>query len=307
VSNHEAHASKVYQECWSSAPRAPDGLCDVVSRDEQRIEEEIAGVHRPARPRNLSSTYLEQAADTLYAMGNPPSLYKPWPPPPARDDNQRQRAMMALAARRSRRVMGRTAVLFAALAAESYVNEFISAHIAADSRQYRTLDALNPVNKYLRGTHEAYGENLFFRDREPMQVIAALFEMRTKLVHPKPGFGPASWLDQDDDSEGEFAPAVIAEYVISVGGAGEVMVRRAYGFDAIDPIASVLWLGRPAVRAYAERAAALPPIGRPPEPPLLEQALEHIRRLPVLDHPDLTMNRLRAAREARGSARTSDQ
>ena len=85
-----------------------------MSRDEERIEEEIAGARRPGRPRNLSSTYLEQAVDTLHAMGNPPSLYKSWPPPQAPDDNRIQLAMMALGARYSRRIMGRTALLFAA-------------------------------------------------------------------------------------------------------------------------------------------------------------------------------------------------
>jgi hypothetical protein len=270
-----------------------------VGRDEERIEQEIGGAERPPRPRNLSSTYLQEALDALHAIGNAPSLYRPWPPPEARVENEVQRGLMLLIARQTRRVWARKAVLFAALAGESYVNEFISALVPANSRQYETLDRLSTVNKYLRGTRDAYGETLFFRDREPMRLIVELFGLRDKLVHPKPGFGVASWLEADDDSEEDFSPTQVAEYMIAVGGAGGIMIRRAYGFDAIDPIASAIWFGRPAIRAYAQRHVTVPPVERPPEPPLLQQALEHVSKRPVLDDPQLSINRLRAARKAR--------
>jgi hypothetical protein len=222
-----------------------------MSRDEDRIEEEIAGAERPIRPRNLSSTYMQEAVDALHAMGNAPSLYKPWPPPAARD--RVRRGVMTVLARQTRRVLARKGVPFAALAAESYVNEFIAAHVAIGTSVYEKLDRFSPVNKYLRGTAESYGETLFLRDREPMEEIAELFDLRTRLGHPKPGFGPASWLEEDDASEEPFAPTRLAEFIIAVGGAGELMIRRAYGFDATDPIASAMWFGRDAIRAYARR------------------------------------------------------
>jgi hypothetical protein len=251
-----------------------------VGRDDDRIKQEIAGAELSVRPRNLSSTYLQEAVEGLHAMGHAPSLFQPWPPPPGCADNATQRAMMFLGARQTRRVLGRKVVMFAAFAAESYVNEFIAAHVDPGTRQYQTIDRLSPVNKYLRGARDAYGETLFFREREPMPLIAGLFELRDKLVHPKPGFGLASWLEADDEVEEEFTPQKVAEHVIAVGGAGEVMIRRAYGFHVIDPIAAGIWLGRPVIRAYAERYVTLPRAERPSEPPLLRQALEYVRQLP---------------------------
>jgi hypothetical protein len=270
-----------------------------VRRDEERIEEEIGGAERPARPRNLSAAYLDQAIDALQATGNAPSLYRPWPPLKVREDNAIQRGVVGLDARRARRMFCRSAVLFAALAAESYVNEFLAVHLADRPDDLRKIDRWPTVKKYVRGTGDAYGEQLFFDDREAMPVIRELFELRHKLVHPKPGFGPPHLFESDAESEIDFAPPKIAEFVVMVAGAGDLLVRRAYGFDALDVTAAVAWMGRSVIRVYGQRAAAMPPPSRPPERPLFLQALEHVQKLPSLPNdPTLSANRLAAARPA---------
>lgn len=96
-----------------------------VSRDAERIEEEIAGAVRGLRPRSLASDYLRQAADALDAAGDPGHLYREWrgsvPPRPFGFE------MMRRWARAERFERARTSVLFCALAAEAYVNEFLAA------------------------------------------------------------------------------------------------------------------------------------------------------------------------------------
>jgi hypothetical protein len=270
-----------------------------MSRDEERIEEEIAGAERPARPRNMSAAYLQQALDALHAAGNAASLYT-FDLPPATD--QRSATMRVLArtqARSARRMICRSVVLFAAFAAESYVNEFLAALMTDRRDRLREIDRWRTIDKYLVGTLEAYGERLFFDGREPMPVLRELFTLRNKLAHPRPGFGPAGGFDADDEAEADFAPPRIAEFVVTVGGCGHILVGRAYGFDHPDVTASAIWLGRDPIRAYALRAATMPPPGRAPERPLLHQAITHVGELrQTADQPDLSINRLLTARQA---------
>ncbi len=191
-------------------------------------------------------------------------------------------------------------MLFAAFAAESYVNEFLAAVMADRRARLRTIDRWPTVKKYLEGTHEAYGAPLFFDDREGMPEIRQLFDLRNKLAHPEPGFGMSSIFEADDEAEDEFAPPRLAEFVVMVGGAGELLVRRAYGFDALDVVASAVWLGRDVIRSYAQRASASPVPERRSEPPLLHQAISHVSGMPRLSaDADLAISRLRAARKER--------
>lgn len=56
----------------------------------------------------------------------------------------------------------RTSVLFTALAAEAYVNEFLSASDLSKAR-LKKLDGLPTVKKYTDATAEAFGEPLLGR------------------------------------------------------------------------------------------------------------------------------------------------
>lgn len=272
------------------------------SRDEQRIEEEILGLQRPPRPRGLASDYLHQAADAFHAAGDPGHLYRQWPPKlPAARAGQ---VWMQRWVREERFRQARTCVLFAALAAEAYVNEFLAASDLSKTR-LRKLDGLATVRKYTDATSEAFGEALFWHGDEVTPKLTRLFELRHQLVHPKPGFGsPGILAPSDAELDKKFAMSDLAEYVITVGGAAEILVRRAYGYDQIDVPGSSLWRGRQALFDYADRRATLPEPDEPDERTLWQLVGDRIDALPNLDIPELSINRLIAAKRAH---RTPDQ
>src|SRR4051794_26043216 len=122
------------------------------SRDAIRLEEEIAGAVRPSRRPTLAGDYLLQAFDAFQQAGDPAHLYEHWrghPPP----DPKTVAAKMRSAARRVRIKAARSAVLFCALSAEAYVNEFLEVCGVLDE-----WDREPTPRKYLKGTQAAYGE-----------------------------------------------------------------------------------------------------------------------------------------------------
>jgi hypothetical protein len=248
----------------------------------------------------MSAAYLEEAAETLHAIGDSRVLYRE---SAGFDPTNRMQASMAvLLARKRRRMLCRSTVVHAAFAAEAYVNEFLAVQMADRPERFAEVDWWSPAKKYLEGTAESYGEPLFFEDREAMPVLRDLFDLRNKLAHPRPGFGMPTFMEQDDEDEAKFAPPKLAEFVVMVAGAGDLLVPRAYGFHEVDVIATSLWRGRDVVRAYAQRAANLPAPGQPPEPALVQQALRHVSSMPSLVNPELSTNRIAAARARRGAS-----
>lgn len=246
-----------------------------MSQDERRVE---AAVHGGGRPRNMSAVYLAQALDALYATGDAPSLYESRAPQPTDMRSAVQHVLATMQARQRRRMFSRLVVLFSAFAAESYVNEFLAARMSDRRKRLREMDRHSTPWKFLEGTYEAYGERLFSEDSEAMPVLRRLFKLRNKLAHPKPGFGPATMFDADDEAERDFAPPKVAEFVVMVAGAGDLLIWRAYGKDTIDAIATVLWRGRSVIQGYGERAATMPTPDRPSEPPLYEQAVRSVQQ-----------------------------
>lgn len=75
------------------------------------------------RPATLSATYLSQAVDAFGMTNDPPTLYTYLY---GRDLDPTGRALAVIEAGRVRLICSMRAVLFAALAAESYVNEFLA-------------------------------------------------------------------------------------------------------------------------------------------------------------------------------------
>ncbi|HEV7938050.1 MAG TPA: hypothetical protein VGP18_08510 [Solirubrobacteraceae bacterium] len=275
----------------------------MANRDAERLEEEITGIERPERHAGLSGEYLLQALDGLHDAGDPAHLFAHWRRFPPDDPGKVENEMRA-AALRARVRAARTAVLFAALAAESYVNEFLSVHGTLEK-----WDREPTHRKFLKGTHEAYGSQLFFVDREGYQPIVDLFKLRNRLVHPKPGFG-VSGLHGDPETEFEqlFAMPKVAEYIVAVGGSADLLMPRAYGFESVDIAGMVIWRGKSVIRDYAQRHAKLPAWDAPAERPLFRQAGDHVMAIPALPNvPGTSWTRLREARQKReaSSAATS--
>ena len=269
----------------------------MANRDAERIDEEVAGIERPERHAGLSGEYLLQALDGLHDAGDPAHLFAHWrrfpPEDPGKVENE-----MRTAALRARIRAARTAVLFAALAAESYVNEFLHAHGALEK-----WDREPTHRKFLKGTHEAYGSQLFFIDREGYQPIVDLLKLRDRLVHPKPGFGVSGHLGEPDtDFERLFAMPKVAEYIVMVGGSADLLMPRAYGFESVDVAGVVIWRGRSVIREYAQRHTKLPAWDAPAERPLFRQAGDYVMAIPGLpDAPGTSWTRLREARQQRES------
>lgn len=268
-----------------------------VSRDAERIQEEIAGEVRGLRPRSLASDYLRQAADALDAAGDPGHLYRKWRGSmPLRPFGFE---MMRRWARLERFGRARTSVLFCALAADSYVNEFLAAFALSKTR-LKEFDRVSTVRKYTHGTSEAYGETLFREGDETTAVLRRLFELRHLLVHPKPGFGQPALLEPEDPAlEERFALPELAEYVVIVGGCADLMAWRAYGYGTPDVPGTMLWRARDAVRKFAAERRALPEPDAELGPSLWEfvhAQFDALQRLP--DHPDTSWTRIREARMA---------
>lgn len=224
-------------------------------RDRERIEEDLAGVEQPARPRNLSSTYLHQAAEAFHAAGDPGHLYGQWigqmPSAPMGRNLMRRWAGDA----RDRRSL--ECVVFAAFAAEAFVNEFLQAVDGAVAQRVDS-ERWSLRRKYIDATAEAYGETLFREGDEAMPKLVELFERRNQLAHPQPGLGPPALLDNGDEDLGAlFEMPEMAEYVVMVAGAADLMVWRAYGYGHVDAPARLLWgpVGGARLRGKERRVA----------------------------------------------------
>jgi len=247
-------------------------------RDAQRIEEDIDGAERIMRPRTLASDYLHQSAEAMHAAGDPAHLYRQWrskmPPTPfGRDFMQRW-------ARDERHRQARTCVLFAAFAAEAFVNEFLAAFELSASR-LKEIDHHPTMWKYTYGTAEAYGESLCKAADEAMPTLEKLVELRNSLAHPKPGFGFPGFFESDDPQfEAYFAMPELAEYLVMVGGAADVLVWRAYGYGQADPPATNLWRARTVVRDFARRRSQLPKPDEPDEAPIWNQIGDYLDAQP---------------------------
>ena len=158
-------------------------------KDQQRIEEERAGIARPA-PSTLASSHLAQGLDALDDACSPEAVFTPrkiWPLRPS--DSIRSRHTLSEITQRN---LCLTATLFTAFAAEAFVNNFLYIHdlkSRLSATKFKNLDRGSTVRKYVEGVAIAY-EPLFDPDDEVMPAISELVDIRHKLVHARPGIGP---------------------------------------------------------------------------------------------------------------------
>src|ERR1044072_3764201 len=129
----------------------------------------------------LAGTYLSQASDALMACGKASALY----PTQIRIGQPYVRPLVAKMSAFSKRIeLARTSILFSALSAEAYANQFLVEQVKA--REAKALDRLPFPDKLVLGPQVARGKTLFDRGAEPMQSIDALYRLRSMLVHPRP-------------------------------------------------------------------------------------------------------------------------
>jgi hypothetical protein len=155
----------------------------------------------------------------------------------------------------------RSSVLFSALAAEAYVNEFLARFLTG--RDLDAVDRMSTVDKYVVGTHLATGETLFSRDTQPAQTIGELFKLRHKLVHPKPGYGPPPPIDgffrhQESEYMTEYTAPEASRFLTAVAAGATILVKRAFPDGPIDFPATIIYLGQRAIDSYASELKGLP-------------------------------------------------
>jgi hypothetical protein len=209
----------------------------------------------------MAGDYLEQAAEALRASGSPETLY--------RDAlGKRERWTHALArilAFGNRVEYSRTSILFSAIAAEAYVNHFLAAEFSRKDAD--GLDRLRTVDKFLFAPQLAVGKTPFRRDRQPLQRIAELFELRNELMHPKSSVRTASRHHALNLAEFErFNPVAASRFLVAVAEAAlELTTLRTV--DDADSTALMIWSGKALVLRYGRDAREkTPPIdGRPVE------------------------------------------
>lgn len=244
-------------------------------------------------PRRLSNQYLVQAVEALESSGDPRALHEDlWKQ--TLPDEPGERGIHTGWARQRHQNYCRTAVLFAALAAESYVNEFLRAKLVDDD-DFKSLDSLQTPDKYATGVFLLSGQRLFERGREPHNTIVDLMKLRSRLVHPKPGFGPVNpYFEPPGEFEARFTPPRVVHYIVQVARAASVLIAEAYPLDHIDITSSIVWDGRRPLQDYGRRLKDLPGRdARPAQKRLIDRCRDARERV--------LHERIAAARAARGN------
>lgn len=194
-------------------------------------------VRPPPRPRTLAGTYLAQAVSALRDSGSSDALYDDAFREAAAELRSKAWVLVAMSnALETRAGHSRSAILFAAFAAEAYVNEFVTKHFSG--RDYETIDRLPPVEKYALAPRLALGREVFSRSQEPLQTLRELFRERDVLVHPKPEKGvtdrPAWPHRGEPPADPVYNPTNACRFIVAVADSAKTLVEEGglgEGFD----------------------------------------------------------------------------
>jgi hypothetical protein len=188
----------------------------------------------PETVETLDSVYLHDALEALLQAGDPAHLYAE-----TEESEEATRQAYATAQVKSRRIKAcRDCVLYAAFAAEAFINSFIAATLPKRDRE--RIDRNRTVDKYVLGPRLAVTSDLSeLEQREELVVLERLFALRNKLVHPKPRqleeiqrLGAARWRYD------EYKPSKAAEFVATVGSEAYTLSQL---HDAV-PLSSTAYL-----------------------------------------------------------------
>jgi hypothetical protein len=161
----------------------------------------------------LDSIYLHDALEALLEVGNPAHLYAGT----EESEDSARRAHRA-AVVESRRIKAcRHSVLYAAFAAEAFINSFIAATLSTRDRE--RIDRIRTVDKYVLGPRLAVTDDLSeLEERAELVLIERLFTLRNRLVHPKPRqLAEIERVGADRWRYDEYRPSKAAEFLAAVG------------------------------------------------------------------------------------------
>lgn len=233
---------------------------------------EGTGRTAPAPERkSLADEYLAQATEALRAAGSPETLYGEQ----ARTSDKPMMHAAARAIATGKRVgYSRTGVLFAALAAEAFINEFLDEQLSRTD--CKAVDRLPTLEKYILGPRLALGAALFDRGAEPAGAIKELFSLRDKVVHSKPREVPprGSVFDNPVDFE-TYNPNVAARFIVAVADAAIELAQHSAQPLQNTTALMIAW-GPKVILDYGSKAThSLPGIRAPIAGDLVSDLIKH--------------------------------
>lgn len=205
--------------------------------------------------RTLAGSYLIRAIRELRAAGSPGDLYPEYGghrklPPIGGAIGKR------LATGRQREAT-RSAVLFAMLAAEAYVNQYLQIHLTRV--EFEAADRLPTFEKFILGPRLIGGSEILERGEEPAQTLKRLLSQRSQLVHPK--------LAPPGSDGPEYTPLEAAEFIVAAGEAAAWLLANSNPRPQIDMTMIVVDQERQYFLDFARRVTDRLPEATDPSPP----------------------------------------
>jgi len=237
----------------------------------------VAGYRRVRRDREtvgmsekvcFADDYLDQAVTALHASGSSDMLYGD-----GRDSHDVfARAADMWDAPRRRLHYARTAILFAAISAEAYINAFIFAPKRFTATDARAIERLTTtVDKFVLAPRLS-GHDIFDRGGEPVTSMNTLFALRNDLVHPRPRTYEASGDFNEPHGFEELNPEVAARMIAAVAHAGWRLTSPPFG--EASPTTTLYYEERRRLISYGRAARVhLATAVDAPKPPLDGQLL----------------------------------
>ncbi|HEY5709504.1 MAG TPA: hypothetical protein VIS51_08925 [Solirubrobacterales bacterium] len=211
----------------------------------------------------LAGSYLDRALKELRASGSPDTLYEPRFRNP-RDSRPVRGALGRRLATSRQREATRSAVLFAMLAAEAYVNQFLEIHLTGAEAD--AADRLPTFEKFMMGPRLADGTDLFDRGAEPAGTLKKLLNQRTPLVHPK--------LAPPKSQGPTYTPLEAAEFIVAVANAAITLIANSDPRPKLDLAIVAVQETPDYFLDYGRRATeGLPDPDGPPSPDLVLEIL----------------------------------
>jgi hypothetical protein len=221
-------------------------------------------VTSPPRRRTLATAYLTQAVEALRNSLSSDTLYDSSFRATSREERTEHWTYVATGmAHLKRTTFVQTAMLFSALAAEAYANEFVREHFP-NPQALMAVDQWKTLDKLVLAPRLALGEPVFERGQEPIQTVARLFKRRNALVHPKPQDDePTTALDADP----VYSPVEAARMIVAVADAARRLVRAGRLGDGFDTMVhSILSVRSQLVLFGQSGMGAVPHPHAPPQP-----------------------------------------
>lgn len=245
---------------WDASP-VPD---DATPSENEQAQQAVQRHER----RTLAGSYLDRALEELRSAGSPEDLYP--------DYGGRRKftpvggAIGQRLAKGRQREAARSAILFAMLAAEAYVNQYLQIHLTGD--EFDAADRLPTFEKFILGPRLVGGSEFLGRGEEPAQTLKKLLSQRSQLVHPKlapPGRdGP------------EYTPLEAAQFIVAAAESSGWLLANSDPQPPIDSTMIVVDQEREYFLDFARQVTnRLPEVTDPPAPDLvLEVWMKWVRQ-----------------------------